>query len=215
MNTMSYKGYNARIEYDDEDGIFVGRLAGIRDGVGFHAETVAELKAAFREAVDDYIETCAKVGKTPQKAYSGQLMVRVDPEVHAAAAEAAELQKISLAKWAERVFLGAVLTTEGLTDRAGLETALDRHVERVLGPSVVRANVIRAGGRLQLQEIIPVLTVTSVLKADISADAERAALSRDGVVGMTGDPYRPYSGEVMAHKGRATKPKHRADRHKA
>ena len=27
-NTMSYKGYSARIEYDDEDGIFTGRIAG-------------------------------------------------------------------------------------------------------------------------------------------------------------------------------------------
>jgi predicted HicB family RNase H-like nuclease len=37
-----------------------------RDGVGFHADTVADLKAAFREAVDDYVETCAKIGKDPQ-----------------------------------------------------------------------------------------------------------------------------------------------------
>ena len=28
-NTMTYKGYSARIEYDD-DGIFTGRIAGIR-----------------------------------------------------------------------------------------------------------------------------------------------------------------------------------------
>ena len=39
-NTMSYKGYSARIDYDDEDGIFTGRIAGIRDGVGFHADKV-------------------------------------------------------------------------------------------------------------------------------------------------------------------------------
>ena len=45
-NTMTYKGYSARIEYDDEDGIFTGRLAGIRDGVGFHADTVDALRTA-------------------------------------------------------------------------------------------------------------------------------------------------------------------------
>jgi predicted HicB family RNase H-like nuclease len=66
MNTMSYKGYDARIEYSDEDELFIGRIAGIRDGVSFHAETVSGLKAAFHEAVDDYIETCAKIGKEPQ-----------------------------------------------------------------------------------------------------------------------------------------------------
>ena len=68
-NTMSYKGYSARIEYDDDDGIFTGRVAGIRDGVGFHAGTVEGLQEAFHEAVEDYIEVCAKVGKEPQKAF--------------------------------------------------------------------------------------------------------------------------------------------------
>jgi len=38
-NSMTYKGYSARIEYDDDDGIFTGRIAGIRDGVGFHADS--------------------------------------------------------------------------------------------------------------------------------------------------------------------------------
>lgn len=71
---MSYKGYQARIEYGDEDGIVTGRLIGIRDGVGFHADTVEGLRAAFHEAVEDYLRTCAKVGKEPQKAYSGQMM---------------------------------------------------------------------------------------------------------------------------------------------
>jgi predicted HicB family RNase H-like nuclease len=113
MNTMSYKGYAARVEFDDEDGIFFGRIAGIRDGVGFHGDNVADLRNAFREAVDDYIATCAKVGKEPQKPYSGQIMVRVDPAVHARAALAAELAGKSLAKWAE----------EGLRERADLELA--------------------------------------------------------------------------------------------
>lgn len=102
-NSMTYKGYTARIEYDDEDGNFTGRLAGIRDGVGFHADTVEALRDAFHEAVEDYIETCAKVGKEPQKAFSGQVMFRVDPEVHRKAALAAELSGKSLNQWAEEV----------------------------------------------------------------------------------------------------------------
>ena len=102
-NTMNYKGYSARIEYDDGDGIFTGRIAGIRDGVGFHAETVEGLREAFHEAVEDYIETCAKVGKEPQKAFSGQVMFRISPEVHRKAALAAELSGKSLNQWAEEV----------------------------------------------------------------------------------------------------------------
>lgn len=102
-NAMSYKGYAARIDYDDEDGLFFGRIAGIRDRVGFHAETVTDLRDAFHEAVDDYIDTCAKIGKEPQKAYSGQVMFRVSPEVHRKAALAAELSGKSLNQWAEEV----------------------------------------------------------------------------------------------------------------
>ena len=102
-NTMMHKGFSARIEYDDEDGIFTGRIAGIRDGVGFHADTVAGLREAFHEAVDDYVETCAKIGKPPQRAFSGQVMFRVRPDVHRKAALAAELSGKSLNQWAEDV----------------------------------------------------------------------------------------------------------------
>jgi predicted HicB family RNase H-like nuclease len=102
-STMTHKGYSARIDYDDEDGIFTGRIAGIRDGIGFHADTVEALREAFREAVDDYIATCRTIGKEPQKAYSGQMMFRVNPDVHRKAALAAELSGKSLNQWAEEV----------------------------------------------------------------------------------------------------------------
>ncbi len=101
MNTMSYKGYCARVEFDDEDGVFFGRISGIKDGVHFHGETVEALRTAFHESVDGYIDVCARIGKAPQKPYSGQIMVRVDPQVHARSAQAAELAGMSLAKWAE------------------------------------------------------------------------------------------------------------------
>jgi len=102
-NTMTCNGYAARIDYDDDDGIFIGRIAGIRDRVGFHADTVEGLREAFHEAVDDYIQTCARIGKEPQKSYSGQVMFRVSPEVHRKAAQAAELAGKSLNQWAEEV----------------------------------------------------------------------------------------------------------------
>ncbi len=102
-NAMTHKGYSARIEYDDEDGLFFGRIAGISDGVGFHADTVEGLREAFREAVDDYLDTCARLGREPQRAFSGQVMFRVDPEVHRRAALAAELAGKSLNQWAEEV----------------------------------------------------------------------------------------------------------------
>ena len=102
-NTMTHKGYSARIDYDDDDSMFTGQIAGIRDGVGFHADTVDALREAFHEAVEDYLETCAEIGKQPQKPYSGRMMFRVSPEVHRQAALAAELSGKSLNQWAEEV----------------------------------------------------------------------------------------------------------------
>ena len=61
------------------------------------------LREAFREAVEDYIETCARIGKEPQKPYSGRMMFRVSPEVHRRSALAAELAGKSLNQWAEEV----------------------------------------------------------------------------------------------------------------
>jgi predicted HicB family RNase H-like nuclease len=102
-NTMEYKGYNARVEFEAEDELFVGRLAGINDIISFHGSTVEELKNAFHESVDDYLVFCSEIGKAPERPYSGKVMFRIDPEVHAKAALAAQLKGVSLNKWAEEV----------------------------------------------------------------------------------------------------------------
>ncbi|CDZ45161.1 Hypothetical protein NGAL_HAMBI1189_07750 [Neorhizobium galegae bv. officinalis] len=60
MDLREYKGHSAVIEFDDEDEIFVGHVAGVTDLVGFHAKTVTGLETAFHEAVDDYLRILAK-----------------------------------------------------------------------------------------------------------------------------------------------------------
>ena len=100
MRTMQYKGYAARIEYSDEDKCFVGHIAGIRDIVGFHGDSVEELRIAFDEAVDDYLETCERAGISPQRPYSGKVMLRIPPELHAEIAMRAEASGKSLNQWA-------------------------------------------------------------------------------------------------------------------
>ncbi len=101
MKTLHYHGYSATVEFDPEDMILTGRIAGIRDVVGFHADNAHDLVRAFHEAVDDYVHTCAKVGKKPEKPYSGKVMFRLHPAVHAKAALAAELSGKSLNAWGE------------------------------------------------------------------------------------------------------------------
>jgi predicted HicB family RNase H-like nuclease len=108
MNTMKHKGYAAHIEYSDEDQCFIEHIAGNKDVVGLHGESVSELRAAFEEAVDDYLETCARLNRSPQKAYSGKLMLRIPPENHAAVAVAADVSGKSINQWAAEKFADAV-----------------------------------------------------------------------------------------------------------
>jgi len=100
MNAMTYRGYAAAIEFDAEDHIFAGRLAGIDDIVTFHGASVDELERAFRETVDHYLETSEKIGRKPQKPYSGNLMLRIPPDLHARVAISAQLSGKSINQWA-------------------------------------------------------------------------------------------------------------------
>jgi predicted HicB family RNase H-like nuclease len=100
-NILQYRGYAAAVEFDAEDEVFTGHLAGINDIIGFHADNVAGMKAAFHEAVDDYLAACSRAGKAPDKPYSGKIMFRIAPEIHARAAIAAKLSGKSLNQWGE------------------------------------------------------------------------------------------------------------------
>ena len=79
---MEYKGYFAKVEFDDDDNIFHGEVINLRDVITFEGETVRELKQAFQDSVDDYLDFCDKRGEDPEKPYSGKFVVRVEPEIH-------------------------------------------------------------------------------------------------------------------------------------
>jgi predicted HicB family RNase H-like nuclease len=102
-NVMTYKGYTARIEFDQRDNIFTGKVMGIGDSITFHGETVKELRADFQAAIDHYIADCAATGRRPLKTASGKMMLRVSPEVHARAIATANTAGKSLNQWAEEV----------------------------------------------------------------------------------------------------------------
>jgi len=103
MKAMIYKNYAARIEYDPEDRIFTGRIAGIEDIVVFHGSTVDELENAFHESVDHYLDVSEKTGIPPQKPFSGKMTLRVPPEIHAAIAAAADATGKSINQWSKEV----------------------------------------------------------------------------------------------------------------
>ena len=101
--TMTHNGYHGSIEYSPEDDCLHGRLLNINDIVTYEGNSLAEIKTAFRDSVNDYLAFCAETGKSPDKPYSGKVMFRIDPAVHAKAALAAQLKGISLNQWAEEV----------------------------------------------------------------------------------------------------------------
>ena len=103
MNTMNYKGYTARIEYDERDNIFAGRILGIRNIISFHGETVAQLRTEFEHAIKDYLDDCKEQGIQPEKPASGKLLLRVPPEIHGRAIVAAQAAGKSLNQWATEV----------------------------------------------------------------------------------------------------------------
>ncbi len=105
---MNYKGFSAKVEFSADDDVFFGRLLGIDDIVTFEGRTVDELKQAFREAVDFHIEVCEKAGQKLKKNYSGKLLFRLPPELHARIAEIAESKGVSINEFGRQVLETAV-----------------------------------------------------------------------------------------------------------
>lgn len=105
---MEYKGYLGTVEYDDEAAIFHGEVINTRDVITFQGKSVAELKTALRESVDDYLKFCAERGETPDKPFSGQFMARVSPELHRRASLAASRAGKSLNAWVAEQLQSAV-----------------------------------------------------------------------------------------------------------
>jgi predicted HicB family RNase H-like nuclease len=106
---MNYKGYTARLEFSQDDGVFWGKVLGLppSTSISFEGVTVAQLTQDFHNAVDFYIADCVKAGKEPLRPASGKLMLRVAPEVHSAALVAARASGVSLNQWAAKVLQAA------------------------------------------------------------------------------------------------------------
>ena len=93
---MEYKGYFANVVFDEGANIFHGEVINLRDVITFEGETVNDLRQAFHDSVDDYLEFCAERGEDPEKPYSGKFVVRVEPELHKRIAIEARKRGVSI-----------------------------------------------------------------------------------------------------------------------
>ena len=110
MNTLKYKGYIGSVAYSEPDKVFFGTLEGIDDLITYEGESVAELTAAFHEAVDDYLIFCKEHNVKPEKSYTGTFNIRISPTTHREIANRA--------------------TEEGISINAFVKKALDEAVQR-------------------------------------------------------------------------------------
>ena len=79
---MEYKGYLSKVEFDDEANIFHGEVVNIRDVITFQGQSVAELRQAFEDSVEDYLEFCLERGEQPEEPFSGRFTIQLSPEEH-------------------------------------------------------------------------------------------------------------------------------------
>lgn len=107
-NILRYKGFTAKIEFSEDDGVFFGRLLGIEDIVTFHGASVEDLRAAMKETVEFYLEVEAHTGKSAKKQYSGKVMLRLPNQLHEKIAEAAATAGKSINEWGKDVLESAV-----------------------------------------------------------------------------------------------------------
>lgn len=98
-NLLKYKEYYGTAEFSPDDEVFFGKIAFIRSLINYQADNAKELKQAFQDAVDDYLETCKERGIEPEKPFKGSFNVRIGEELHSEAAIYAEVMGESLNKF--------------------------------------------------------------------------------------------------------------------
>ncbi|MBF0328732.1 MAG: type II toxin-antitoxin system HicB family antitoxin [Nitrospirae bacterium] len=79
---LTYKGYTAKVEFDEDAMLFHGEVIGIKDVVTFQGSSVKEIEKSFKHSIDDYLEFCKERGEKPDKPFTGKFVVRLTPDLH-------------------------------------------------------------------------------------------------------------------------------------
>lgn len=119
--------YEARVAFDDEASVFFGEVMHLRDVITFQGTSVDELRTAFVDSVEDYLDFCREKGEEPEKPYSGKFLLRVEPEEHRQFASAADRAGLSLNTWAR----------QALTMAANAHTGPWSRLRRPSGPGML------------------------------------------------------------------------------
>ena len=105
---MEYRGYIGKVEFDDEAGIFHGEVINMRDVITFQGLSVEEIRQAFKDSIEDYLEFCAERNEEPDKKFSGKLTLRLKPELHRKLYVKSHLDDKSINAWISEKLESAV-----------------------------------------------------------------------------------------------------------
>lgn len=64
---LGFKGYTANVKYNEEDGVYHGKIEGIKDLINFEGNTLDGAELEFQLAVIDYLLYCQDLGVEPDK----------------------------------------------------------------------------------------------------------------------------------------------------
>ena len=95
-SVMEYNGYHAKIEFDNQDNIFVGTVMGLNDRLAFHGRSINELEVSFQNCIEDYLDLCKEIRKQPEKEFKGIFNVRISPDSHREAVMEAAIDGVTL-----------------------------------------------------------------------------------------------------------------------
>jgi predicted HicB family RNase H-like nuclease len=102
---INYKGYNAQVEIDLEANVLFGRVVDLRTVITFEVDRIDGIRAAFEEAIEEYLEFCAAHGKKPERPYAGNVTLRTSARNHRMFAEASRAAGLSMNAWMERALV--------------------------------------------------------------------------------------------------------------
>lgn len=169
MSFYQYKGYLGSAEVDVASGVLVGKLLFIRDSIAYSADSGKHLEVAFREAVDEYLATCAEHGDDPDVPCKGSFNVRIDPDLHRRSAFVARARGITLNQ-----FVGQALEN-ACRDSAGQQSGLAAQVDHRAAPLHAAAAVLMTHSGSHGIQMLPtnyIVTVGQAINAGTSYDLE-------------------------------------------
>jgi len=105
---LEYKGYIAKVDFDDTDEYLHGEIINVRDVITFKGKTAKELKRELKNSVECYLDFCRKKDKDPDKPFSGKFIVRIPPDLHRELYASAKVHGLSLNKWVSMTLANSI-----------------------------------------------------------------------------------------------------------